>query len=54
MNNNNFNYRNPNNMLNEVVIIGYGAFKNKMETINNIEFKKIKIIASVLTRFELK
>lgn len=53
-NNYNSNYRNQNNMLNEVVIVGYGNPKNKMEGINNIEFEKIKIHASVLTRFELK
>lgn len=50
-NNHNINYRN-NNRLNEVVTYGYA--KKEMDQVNNIEFKKIKVYASVLTRFELK
>lgn len=50
-NNHNMNYRN-NNMLNEVVAYGYA--KKEMDQVNNIEFKKIKVYASVITRFELK
>ena len=50
-NNHNMNYRN-NSMLNEVVSYGYA--KKEMDQVNNLEFKKIKVYASVLTRFELK
>lgn len=52
MNTQHMNYRN-NAMLNEVVV-AYGATKDKMEQVNNIEFEKIKIYASVLARIELK
>ncbi len=50
------NYNNRNyglNTLNEVVIRGYGSFK-KDKIQNNITFRKIKITASILARFELK
>jgi len=52
MNTQHMNYRN-NNMLNEVVV-AYGTTKDKMEQVNNIEFEKIKIYASVMARIELK
>ena len=45
--NNSRNY----NRLNEVVMMDYS--KAKKETINDLEFEKIKIKASVFTRFEL-
>jgi len=48
--NHNVNYRNT--MANETVSYGYA--KKEMDQLNNIEFEKIKIFASVLTRFELK
>ena len=48
--NHNVNYRNT--MANETVSYGYA--KKEMDQLNNIEFEKIKIYASILTRFELK
>jgi len=52
MNTQHINYRN-NTMLNEVAV-SYGAVKKKMDQVNNIEFEKIKIYASVMARIELK
>lgn len=48
--NHNVNYRNT--MANETVSYGYA--KKEMDQLNNIEFEKINIYASILTRFELK
>jgi uncharacterized protein YggE len=52
MNTQHMNYRN-NPMLNEVAV-SYGVVKKEMDQVNDIEFEKIKIYASVLARIELK
>ncbi len=49
-NNNNYNYSNT---LNEVIIVGYTSYKSEEDKFQDIQFSKINITATVLTRFEL-